>query len=144
LEQTRIKIADIEPFADRFKKMQDISLAGLIRQPNLTVEQALKIIRSYDGFGSNSPESLERAAINIRYQGYIAKQQREIDKFKRQEKEAIPDGFDFLSITGLKREAAEKLTRFRPSSLGQAGRIEGVTPGDLAVLSVFVKRHKAG
>ncbi len=86
-------------------------------------------------------EVLERAVIAIKYRGYIEKQQREIDKFKRQEAELIPADFDFSTVIGLKREALDKFVHFRPGSLGQAGRIEGVTPGDIAVLSVFLKRH---
>ena len=88
-------------------------------------------------------EVLERAAISIRYRGYVEKQQREIDKFKRMESETIPEDFDFDLVKGLKTEAYDKFKRFRPISLGAAGRIEGVTPGDIAVLSVYLKKHKA-
>jgi tRNA uridine 5-carboxymethylaminomethyl modification enzyme len=116
----------------------------LLTQPEVTVSAAVPLLAGLDGNGSHSLEALERAAIAIRYRGYVAKQGREIEKFKRLEHDRIPDEFLFETIRGLKKEASEKLSHFRPSSLGQAGRIEGVTAGDLAVLSVHLKRHKEG
>ncbi|MFQ5499904.1 MAG: tRNA uridine-5-carboxymethylaminomethyl(34) synthesis enzyme MnmG, partial [Candidatus Zixiibacteriota bacterium] len=78
----------------------------------------------------------------IKYEGYITKQDRDIARFHKMESAQIPDEFDYAIVTGLKREALEKFGRYRPYSLGQAGRLEGVTPGDLAILSVYLKRHK--
>ena len=89
-------------------------------------------------------EAIERAAIRIRYQGYIDKQAREISRQEKQERETIPKEFTYLDVPGLRQEAKEKFDRYRPLSLGQAGRIEGVTPGDIAVLSIYLKRHKLG
>jgi tRNA uridine 5-carboxymethylaminomethyl modification enzyme len=89
-----------------------------------------------------SREALERAVISVQYSGYVAKQEREIAKFLKMESEAIPEDFDFTILTGLKREAKDKFTHFRPGSLGQASRIEGVTPGDISVLSIHLLRHK--
>ncbi|MBN4076306.1 tRNA uridine-5-carboxymethylaminomethyl(34) synthesis enzyme MnmG, partial [Gemmatimonas aurantiaca] len=85
---------------------------------------------------------LQRASIRIRYAGYIAKQDREIERFRKLENSEIPDEFDYTRLAGLKNEAREKFSRFRPASLGQAGRIEGVTSGDVAVLAVALKRAK--
>jgi tRNA uridine 5-carboxymethylaminomethyl modification enzyme len=101
------------------------------------------LLAKFDGAITDNLEALQRAAIVIRYSGYIDKQQREIDKFRKLENENIPEDFTFESLRGLKREAQEKFIRFRPTSLGQAGRIEGVTPGDVAVLSVYLRRHKS-
>lgn len=120
-----------------------VSLEHIIKQPDMTVSDVLPILARYDGQFSGKPEILERAAIKIRYQGYVEKQEREIKKFKKMENETIPDAFDFGEIRGLKKEASDKFQRFRPGSLGQAGRLEGVTPGDVAVLSVYLKRFKA-
>jgi len=116
----------------------------LLTQPEVTVSAAVPLLAGLDGNGMHSLEALERAAIAIRYRGYVAKQGREIEKFKRLEHERIPDSFSFEAIRGLKSEALEKLSHFRPASLGQAGRIEGVTAGDIAVLSVHLKKHKEG
>jgi len=120
-----------------------VSLEYLIKQPDMSISQVLPVLAKYDGRFADNPLVLERAAIKIRYQGYVEKQEREIKKFKKLENEVIPEGFGFDEVRGLKKEASEKFQRFRPSSLGQAGRIEGVTPGDVAVLSVYLKRFKA-
>ncbi|MEK7775608.1 MAG: tRNA uridine-5-carboxymethylaminomethyl(34) synthesis enzyme MnmG [Candidatus Zixiibacteriota bacterium] len=121
-----------------------MTIDRLLTQPEVTVSAAVPLLAGLDGNGSHSLEALERAAIAIRYRGYVAKQSREIEKFKRLEHESIPDSFSFEAIRGLKIEALEKLSRFRPASLGQAGRIEGVTAGDIAVLSFYLKKHKEG
>jgi tRNA uridine 5-carboxymethylaminomethyl modification enzyme len=81
--------------------------------------------------------------IKIKYRGYLHKQQREIEKFKRSEDQPIPEDFSYSSLRGLKTEAREKLERFRPVSLGQASRISGITPGDISVLMVHLKRLTA-
>jgi len=142
LQKSRVKVAELGAMASRFTRVDSITLENMIKQPNLSIDDVLPLVAKFDGDLTDDREVLERAAIIIRYSGYIDKQQREIDKFKRMEQERIPDNFDYATITGLKTEAREKFVRFRPGSLGQAGRIEGVTPGDLAVLSVFLQRHK--
>lgn len=144
LERTRVAVSELDGLGERFQKQDSVTLATLLRQPGVELPHILPIINKFNGMFSNDLQVLERAAIRIRYQGYIDKQQREIEKFKRLESEVIPEGFQFDQVHGLKTEAREKFSRFRPGSLGQAGRIEGVTPGDVAVLSVSLKRWKAG
>jgi tRNA uridine 5-carboxymethylaminomethyl modification enzyme len=139
----RLKTKDLGVVGERYKRKDSISLEDYIKQPDVSLKDAVSMISSFDGEFSKDLEILERAAINIRYTGYIEKQQREIEKFRKMEAEKIPDNIDFSLLEGLKNEAKEKFSHFRPSSLGQAGRIEGVTPGDLAVLSVYLKRIKA-
>jgi len=139
-QKKRVAVADLGGFGARFQKRENISLEGLLKQPGITINEALPIIARFDGELSHEREVLERAAIWIRYKGYIDKQQREIEKFKRMEGAVIPADFSYDTIAGLKQEAREKFRRFRPGSLGQAGRIEGVTPGDLAVLSIHLKK----
>ncbi len=141
LEKKRIRVADLGSAGERFQKADRVSLANLIRQPNLLIDEALALARGFDDRFQDSQESLQRAAILIKYSGYLDKQQREIEKFKRLEGLVIPDSFDYRAIVGLKKEAIEKLARFQPGSLGQAGRLEGVSPGDIAILSVHLKRH---
>ena len=140
-KQNRVKIADLGDYADRFKRVESISIEQLLKQPGMTIEDALTMIGS-NGYTSADHEVLQRAAIMIRYQGYIEKQSREINKFKKLEHEQIPETFDYSGINGLKTEAKEKFERYRPISLGQAGRLEGITPGDVAILSVHLKRFK--
>ncbi len=143
LRKTRIRVSELGELASRFKKVETISLEHLLKQPGLTFNEAAPLLAKFDGALTDNREALERAAIVIRYSGYIDKQRREIDKFRKLEDEKIPLDFTFESLRGLKREAQEKFIRFRPTSLGQAGRIEGVTPGDVAVLSVYLRRHKS-
>lgn len=142
LGKTRIDIAELGEMAGRFKKAETISLTNLLKQPGVGIAELLPILQKFDGAFSENREVLERAAIQVRYEGYIAKQAREIARFKKLEQERIADDFAYDNIAGLRNEAIEKFKRFRPRSLGQASRIEGVTAGDIAVLSVHVKRYR--
>lgn len=141
LESTRVQISSLGELGKKFKRDDAISLAQVLKQPGVRVKDVLPLIGQTLEEYSHRPGILERAAIRIQYAGYIDKQAREIEKFRRLEAQQIPESFDFKTVTGLKAEAAEKFSRFRPTSIGQASRIEGVTPGDVAVLSVWVKRH---
>jgi tRNA uridine 5-carboxymethylaminomethyl modification enzyme len=143
LKKKRIRVDSLGNLNTRFKKAETISLENLLKQPNISVNEALSLLAKFDGDLTDNPEVLTRATIFIRYSGYIDKQQREIDKFQKLENQIIPLDFDYQNTTGLKKEAVEKLKRFQPRSLGQAGRLEGVTPGDIAVLSVYLHKHKS-
>lgn len=143
LTKTRLKASQLGAMADRFRKSDTVSLADLLRQPGFGLPELMPYLAGSEGRFSTDPVVLERAVIRIRYQGYVEKQDREIAKFKKLESELIPERFSYDRIAGMRNEAREKFSHFRPSSLGQAGRIEGITPGDLAVLSVHVKRFKA-
>lgn len=143
LRRIRIKVPDLGDLGTRFKKAETISLENLLKQPSVTINEAMPLLAKFDGATADDREVIQRAFIFIRYSGYLEKQQREIDKFKRMENEKIPQDFRFDLLSGLKQESLEKFVRFKPSSLGQAGRIEGVTPGDVAVLSVYLRKHKA-
>lgn len=140
-EKIVIPIHTLGVLGERFEKAEHTSLANLIRQPNVSIEQAAELVERFDGRFGSEPEVVRRAAIQIRYRGYLDKQQREVDRFKRLEAVPIPEDFAYDSLRGLKTEARQRLQRFRPQSLGQASRLEGVSPGDVAVLSVYLKRH---
>ncbi|HEU5479314.1 MAG TPA: tRNA uridine-5-carboxymethylaminomethyl(34) synthesis enzyme MnmG, partial [Candidatus Tumulicola sp.] len=88
------------------------------------------------------PAAGERVAIEIKIAGYVARQEAAIEKAAKTERITIPDEFDYASIAALSREAREKLSRQRPRTLGSAGRIPGVTPADVAILSLFVHRAR--
>ncbi|HUV31718.1 MAG TPA: tRNA uridine-5-carboxymethylaminomethyl(34) synthesis enzyme MnmG [Acidobacteriota bacterium] len=143
LRKTTVSVSDLGEVGRRFTRKEKVTFEALLKQPGVGIPELLPLLIAHDGRFSRDREVLERAAVRIRFKGYIDKQQREIDKFKRLEAETIPEDFGWKSLGGLKREALEKLDRYRPRSLGQAGRIEGVTAGDLAVLSVHLKKHKA-
>jgi tRNA uridine 5-carboxymethylaminomethyl modification enzyme len=88
------------------------------------------------------PRVAQQVEIQAKYQGYVERQEMELKKFSELEKIKVPDGFDFDEISTLSREVREKLSRVRPVSLGQAGRISGVTPAAISILMVYLKRWK--
>jgi tRNA uridine 5-carboxymethylaminomethyl modification enzyme len=89
-----------------------------------------------------SREAVERAEIELKYEGYIARQRRQIEQFRRAENQSLPEGVDYASINSLRIEARQKRARRRPQSLGQAARIPGVTQGDVAVLSIWLEKYR--
>ncbi|MEA1980279.1 MAG: tRNA uridine-5-carboxymethylaminomethyl(34) synthesis enzyme MnmG [candidate division Zixibacteria bacterium] len=143
ISTVRVKVSDLGEVGKRYQKIDNVSLENLVKQPGVSVDDAIKYIKQYISDIDVDDFILSRVAIQVKYSGYVDRQQREIEKFKKMESESIPQGFDFSSLVGLKTEALEKFIRYKPVSLGQAGRIEGVTPGDLSVLSVQLLRYKA-
>lgn len=100
----------------------------------------------YDFIETLSPQALSKdvknlVEINVKYEGYIAKQREIAEKMRNLEKKIIPQDFLYQGIPGLSREVVEKLTKIRPQSIGQAGRIPGITPAALSILIVAVDRH---
>ena len=89
-----------------------------------------------------SPAVQEAVEIQMKYAGYIERQQRQVAELAREESRLLPDGIDYLSITGLRVEARQKLQEIRPLSIGQAGRISGVSPSDIAVLLIWLSQHE--
>lgn len=92
--------------------------------------------------GKWSPEVLESVAIEAKYDGYIARALADIRKFKKMEEMHLPSSFDYAAIKGLTTEAAEKLNRYRPSSVGMASRISGISPADISVLIIYFSRKE--
>jgi tRNA uridine 5-carboxymethylaminomethyl modification enzyme len=87
------------------------------------------------------PAEVEQVEIEAKYAGYIVKQQRHVERMKRLEQRTIPADFDYEALVGLRNEARQKLSRFRPATLGQAARIQGVNPVDISLLLVYLERH---
>jgi tRNA uridine 5-carboxymethylaminomethyl modification enzyme len=116
------------------------TLAELIRRPELNYE----MLESIDSKRVSLPEDvIEQVNINIKYEGYIVRQQRQVEQHKKMEDKRIPETLDYNSISGLRIEAKQKLLRFRPISIGQASRISGVTPADISVLMVYLMQHNS-
>jgi len=86
-------------------------------------------------------EVARQVEIEIKYEGYIQRQREEVDKFKHLEKIRIPEGFQFFKVHGLSNELKEKLAKILPRSLGQASRIDGMTPAALSVLMIALKSY---
>jgi tRNA uridine 5-carboxymethylaminomethyl modification enzyme len=116
---------------------QGITLAGLLRRPEVSYEQMLLLPVPAPVL---PPEVKEQAAIQVKYDGYIKKQQAQVERFRRLEDKKLPEDLDYKEIRGLSVEAREKLEAIRPASIGQAGRIAGVTPADISVLMIYLER----
>ncbi|WP_337653439.1 tRNA uridine-5-carboxymethylaminomethyl(34) synthesis enzyme MnmG [Allisonella histaminiformans] len=110
----------------------------ILRRPEITYEKMEK----YLGCPHFAQDAAEEMEIMIKYEGYIARQEKAIEKAALMENEKIPAGIDFLHMEGITMEARQKLDKIRPLSLGQAARISGVSPADMTVLMVFLKQHK--
>ena len=112
-------------------------LADLLRRPRLTYED----LTPFDPGRPDLPSRIRREAeITIKYAGYIDRQLRQVEEMRRLEERPIPAGLDYLSIHGLRMEARQKLQEIRPQNLGQASRVSGVSPADVAVLMVYLKQ----
>ena len=115
------------------------TLADLIRRPELDYDK----LKDIDADRPDLPEEVtEQVNILIKYEGYITRQVKQVDKFKRLEKKKLPQHFDYNEISGLRIEAQQKLNEFQPLSIGQASRISGVTPADGSVLLVYLEQLK--
>ena len=116
-----------------------MSLAELIRRPELSYQELSSIDPNRPIL---SDEVMEQVNIRVKYEGYITRQIKQVQEFKRMEGKKIPEGFDFDLVPSLRTEARQKLKRFCPSSLGQASRIAGVSPADISVLLIYLEAHK--
>jgi tRNA uridine 5-carboxymethylaminomethyl modification enzyme len=114
-----------------------VSLEELLRRPEVSIDALLCID---DSLAALSAEVLEELETSVKYAGYIERQLEQVSRFRKMEDYAIPDEFDYDVVVGLSAEVREKLKRGSPRTLGQAGRIPGVTPAAIAILSVILKR----
>ncbi len=112
------------------------TLAELIRRPELSYKK----LEDIDENRPDLPEDVEeQVEINIKYDGYIRRQMRQVEQFRKMENKKIPEDIDYDTIKSLRIEAKQKLTQIRPSSIGQASRISGVSPADISVLLIYLK-----
>ena len=114
-------------------------LADLLRRPNVTYAD----IAPFDPERPELPEAVTtEVEIQIKYAGYLTRQLRQVEEFKKEESRLLPPDMDYAAIAGLRLEAQEKLAAIRPMSIGQAGRISGVSPADIAVLLIWLEQNK--
>ena len=118
-----------------------VRLSDLVRRPQL----------SYDGLAPFDPdrpplsrEVREEVEIQLKYEGYIARQEKQVVEFEKAERRLLPPDIDYNAISGLRLEARQKLSEIRPLSIGQASRISGVSPADVAVLLIWLEQRKGG
>ncbi len=114
-----------------------ITLAELIRRPELDYNALAPIDEERPIL---SDEVTEQVNINIKYDGYISRQLKQVEQFKKLESKRIPDGLDYDDVKSLRIEAVQKLKQYRPISIGQASRISGVSPADISVLLVYMEQ----
>lgn len=117
----------------RLLRRSDVRLAGLLGLGGISTDAALGILRE------DSP-ACERVEIEVKYEGYLKRQEDQIRQFEESENVEIPAGFDFHLVKSLSNEGKEKLQRIRPRSIGQAARISGVTPADVSILMISLVR----
>lgn len=142
-----------EPSSAGFSSAAGQTLAQLLKRPEITVERLASILRNLapEFFERNSSapsvvrlssevkNELKSIETEIKYEGYLLQQQRAMERLKKAEQHAIPEWFDYKSVSGLSREMQEKLTKLRPRTIGQASRIPGVTPAAVSLVNVYIE-----
>lgn len=122
-----------------FPLKHSLNLAGLLRRPEISYADLMSL---EGGRGSKiAPEVIQQVELQVKYENYMIREAREVEKFRRTENVRIPADFDFPALGGLSHEVREKLVRIKPLSLGQASRISGVTPAAISILMVHLKRR---
>jgi len=114
-----------------------LSLESLLRRPELSLKQLEEICPELGNF---SPQALEQVEIAVKYEGYIKRQLEQVERYRGQEDINMPSGIDYDEIPSLSTEVREKLKKTLPISLGQAGRIQGVTPAAIAVIQIYLRK----
>ena len=140
LETTSIKLADLRAAAPMGAELGEIggTAIELLRRPYISYELVAKVIGRGEGV---TPAMAQRIETEIRYAGYIAREERIIRDIQRHENVKIPEDFDYAPIETMTLESREKLEKIRPRTLAQAGRIPGVSPSDLAQLSIVLLKQ---
>ncbi len=114
-------------------------LAELLRRPQLNYEDLAPFDPQRPAL---SPAVTQEVQIQLKYAGYLIRQEKQVEEFRREESRLLPEDLDYAAIHGLRLEARDKLAAIRPRSLGQAGRISGVSPADIGVLLVYLEQKK--
>ena len=141
LNTTYLTPSQINPFLESLGQppvTTGISLAGLLRRPSVTYEALTPLDKSRPDLTRKEALSAE---VQIKYEGYINRQMCEVSRHEKLESRMLPNSLDYGQIKGLRIEAAQKLARVRPMTLGQASRISGVNPADISVLLVYLGRR---
>jgi len=120
---------------------QKVKLHSVLTRPQISMEALRQVLPELDRFLSTfDSESVNLAEVNMKYQGYIAREQEKVEKMSRLEAVRLSESFDYSTLQSLSSEAREKLNQIKPASIGQASRISGVSPADISVLLVHMGR----
>jgi tRNA uridine 5-carboxymethylaminomethyl modification enzyme len=110
----------------------------ILKRPELGIDDLMPFIEGAEGYSS---AVREQAEVRVKYAGYLDRQQQEIDRASSHEQTRLPESLDYGEVRGLSNEVAQKLAQHRPATIGQAGRISGITPAAISILLVHLKRH---
>lgn len=138
LVQKEEQIAAVERVLGTQRLEGGTPLEKHLRRPEVEWAEIVSLVPE---LGCVPPEVATQVTFDVKYSGYVARQQVQIDRQRRLAQKRIPDNFDFLGLQQLRIEAREKLSRFRPATLDQAQRISGITPADIAVVMLYLDRH---
>lgn len=142
LEQV-FKPKDIENFMiennEQFNKTSGLSLKDMLRRSNITAEKLQEF--APDILGKFNIRAIKEWEINLKYEGYLKRQEIQINQAKKTEEKELPKDLDYSKIMGLRIEARQKLNEIKPLTLSQASRISGVSPADISVLTIYLKYH---
>ena len=148
LEKARLEKTVIPPelsvnqFLDKHGSAQlktGIRLADLLRRPEMSYRLLGELDVQRPPLTRAETEEVE---IQIKYDGYIARQMKQVEQFKKLEDKKLPEGINYSAIDGLRLEARQKLAALRPVSIGQASRVSGVSPADISVLLIYLEQQK--
>ena len=122
------------------KNVHGIKMSELLRRPEITYESLAPVDK-------NRPTNLTRrekqaVEVEIKYAGYIKKELAEAVRFSKLEEKRLPEGIDYFSVPGIRAETQQKLSKYRPASIGQASRISGISPADISVLLIYLESYK--
>ena len=116
-----------------------VCAADLIKRPGITYSDLRSVLADWE---SLSPSVEQQVDVMLRYEGYLDKERKQVEAFRKAENALLPQGFDYMTLDGLRIEARQKLTAHQPRSLGEASRISGVSPGDVTVLMIWLEKRK--
>ena len=138
LDEKEKRIAELRQTLEQ-TRVDGETLAQKLRRPGVTLADVLKFSPDLQ---DEPREAVEQVEIEIKYEGYISRQAQQIEKARKVEDRRIPDGLDYESFKQISKEARRKLSEIRPTTLGQAARISGVSPADISVLMVHLAARK--
>lgn len=147
-ERQRLRSLWVHPHAEQVEQVnallkaplsREASGEELLRRPEMTYQQMVSM--SAFAPGLSDPQAAEQVEIQVKYEGYIARQQDEIERQQRNENTVLPADLDYRQVSGLSNEVIAKLNDHKPSSIGQASRISGITPAAISILLVWLKKQ---
>ena len=133
--------AEISPLRPRYSEKQPPCISHCPNEAD--IRGWITKIAQAEAYGLTNAQALEQVEIQAKYSGYIDRQQAEIERTRRYDHWRLPEAFDYSNVVGLSNEVREKLIRQKPETLGQAGRIPGVTPAAISLLLVHLKKKSA-